>query len=114
MAQFGIDRVGVIDASDQRLQNWLAELSPRQELVMRMALSDRAINLGPGWEPRIDVLEKQLRINTEAKIAKPMREVHEADKAINRWVGKAIDEVQRDARYAACWRDTTSRSLLLN
>jgi hypothetical protein len=34
----------MIDASDKRLLAWLAELPPRQELVVRMALNGRSKN----------------------------------------------------------------------
>jgi len=37
----------LIDASDERLLAWLAELPPRQELVVRMALNGRGKNHGP-------------------------------------------------------------------
>ncbi len=74
----------MIDASDKRLTAWIASLPPRQELVVRMALRDRAINCGPHWAPRIDVLMDQLRINSEAKLAKLLREVRNADAVIDR------------------------------
>lgn len=40
----------MIDASDERLLAWLAELPPRQELVLRMALNGVSKNQGPDWD----------------------------------------------------------------
>jgi hypothetical protein len=42
-----------IDVSDKRLVAWLAELPPRQELVVRMALNGKAKSLVPNWDRRL-------------------------------------------------------------
>jgi hypothetical protein len=48
--------------------------SPRQELVVRMALNGRAKNQGPDWDRRVRALMAELKINTTAKMAKLWRE----------------------------------------
>ncbi len=76
----------MIDADDKRLRAWIAGLPPRQELVVRIALRDRAKNLGRGWEKRIDVLETELRIDTTAKRVALMGDVRKANRLIDNWI----------------------------
>jgi hypothetical protein len=73
---------GMIDASDMRLLAWLAELPPRQELVVRMALNGRSKNQGHDWDARVSALMTELKINTTAKMAKLLREGREAGTAV--------------------------------
>jgi hypothetical protein len=76
----------VIDANDKRLRAWVASLPARKELAVRIALRDRAKNLGRGWERRIDELEAQLKIDTTAKRVTLETEAHKAKKLIDAWV----------------------------
>ena len=64
------------DPRDQRLLHWLARLSPREELVVRMALRARHQIGDRVWNDRIDVLLKVAKIDTAAKMAKLLRDVH--------------------------------------
>jgi hypothetical protein len=75
----------MIDASDKRLLAWLAELPPRQELVVRMALNGRSKNQGPDWDTRVAALKAELKINTTAKMAKLLTEVRRQGKVIEAW-----------------------------
>jgi hypothetical protein len=67
--------VTMIDASDQRLLDWIVTLPPRQELIVRTALRGHAKNVGRDWDTRIDMLMAQLKIDTTAKIAELLRDV---------------------------------------
>ncbi len=80
------DAGGVIDPNDKRLRAWIAGLPPRQELVVRMAMRDRAKNLSRGWEKRIDTLETQLKIDTTAKRVALMGEIRKANRLIDSWI----------------------------
>jgi hypothetical protein len=64
---------------------WLAELPPRQELVIRMALNSRSKNQGRDWDARVATLMKELKITTTAKMAKVLREVRAAGKTVETW-----------------------------
>ncbi len=62
------------DVGDQRLRAWFAE-PPPQELVLRTALNARAKNLGADWDRRVTVLMRECKIDSAAKIAKPLTAV---------------------------------------
>lgn len=80
------DASGVIDPNDKGLRAWITSLPPRQELVVRMAMRDRAKNLGRSWEKRIDALETQLKIDTTAKRVALMGEIRNANRLIDSWI----------------------------
>lgn len=72
-----------IDASDDRVSEWLGSLPSRQELVVRIALRDRGTNLGPHWEPRINALMHRLHINTAGKKGRLLSDVRNAGPTID-------------------------------
>jgi hypothetical protein len=58
------------DSADKRLLRWLASLTPREELVVRMALRGRYRISDRAWSARVDAPMKEAKINTTARMAK--------------------------------------------
>jgi hypothetical protein len=75
----------MIDASNKRLVAWLKDLPPRQELVVRMALNGRAKNRGREWERRVDAPMKECRIDSTAKMARPLTDGRKEAEVIEAW-----------------------------
>lgn len=73
----------MIDASDKRLLAWLAELPPRHELVVRMALNGRSKNQGQHWDRRVDELKRLCKIDATGKVAKLLTEVFRQGRVID-------------------------------
>ena len=93
-----------IDASDKRLIAWLAELPPRQELIVRMALNGRSKNQGPRWDGRVAELTNELKIHTTARMAKLLTEVREQGRVIDAW---AAGDARRSAHSGTVRRTMT-------
>jgi len=72
----------LINASDKRLLAWLAELPPREELVVRMALNGHSKNQGPNWDRRVKALMRECNVNTTAKMARLLIDVRKQGKVI--------------------------------
>jgi hypothetical protein len=68
----------LIDAPDPRLRAWLAEMPPRQKMVVRMALSASARTLGAAYR----CADAACKIHSTTKMVKLLTEVRKQVKAI--------------------------------
>jgi hypothetical protein len=85
----------MIDASDEHLVACVAELTPRHELIVGMALNGCAKNLARHRQQRIDALMRLC--DSTAKMAKLLTEVRKQGKVIEAW---AADDDRRERQAA--------------
>lgn len=67
---------------DKQFVDWLARLSVRHELIVRMAVRGRHLSLGRTWDLRIAFLMNELNLNNLEKMAELLEDVRLANTEI--------------------------------